>query len=59
MTWLFKTNIPVDVRLSFVRALYGNRETLWFGLAAHLLACAVIYFKTNDVVFLAFAGSLP
>ncbi len=57
MTWLFKTNIPVDVRLSFVRALYGNRETLWFGLAAHLLTCAVIYLKTNDIVFAGFAGS--
>ncbi len=56
MTWLFKTNIPVDVRLSFVRALYGNRETLWFGLAAHMLACMVIYFKTGDIVFVIFSG---
>lgn len=56
MTWLFKTNIPVDVRLSFVRALYGNRATLWFGLAAHVLACLVIYFKINDNAFLMFAG---
>lgn len=56
MAWLFKTNIPVDVRLSFVRALYGNRATLWFGLAAHMLACMVIYFKTGDSAFLVFAG---
>lgn len=56
MTWLFKTNIPVDVRLSFVRALYGNRATLWFGLAAHMLACFVIYFKTSNDAFIVFAG---
>lgn len=56
MTWLFKTTIPVDVRLSFVRALYGNRATLWFGLTAHILTCLVIYFKTSDSEFLAFSG---
>lgn len=56
MARLFETNIPADVRLSFVRALYGNRATLWFGLAAHVLACLVIYFKTGHMEFLVFAG---
>lgn len=56
MTWLFKTNIPVDVRLSFIQALYGNRTTLWFGLVAHILVCFIIYFKTNDHAFLVFGG---
>ncbi len=56
MARLFKTNIPADVRLSFVRALYGNRATLWFGLAAHMLACLVIYFKTGHMAFLVFSG---
>ncbi|MFI3903671.1 putative bifunctional diguanylate cyclase/phosphodiesterase [Ochrobactrum sp. S1502_03] len=48
--------IPVDVRLSFLRSLYGNRTTLWFGLLAHVVACVVIYVKTADWRFLGFAG---
>lgn len=48
--------IPVDVRLSFLRSLYGNRTTLWFGLLAHVVACVVIYVKTADWHFLGFAG---
>nr|WP_312472231.1 EAL domain-containing protein [Brucella sp.] len=48
--------IPADVRLSFLRALYGNRTTLWFGLLAHVVACVVIYVKTADWRFLGFAG---
>ncbi|MCL7996651.1 EAL domain-containing protein [Brucella sp. 21LCYQ03] len=48
--------IPADVRLSFLRSLYGNRTTLWFGLLAHVVACVVIYVKTADWSFLGFAG---
>jgi len=48
--------IPADVRLSFLRSLYGNRTTLWFGLLAHVVACVVIYVKTGDWRFLGFAG---
>ncbi|OYR21753.1 putative bifunctional diguanylate cyclase/phosphodiesterase [Brucella thiophenivorans] len=48
--------IPADVRLSFLRSLYGNRTTLWFGLLAHVVACVVIYVKTADWRFLGFAG---
>ncbi|SPU65062.1 diguanylate cyclase [Brucella melitensis] len=51
-----KPEIPADVRLSFLRALYGNRTTLWFGLLAHVVACVVIYVKTADWHFLGFAG---
>lgn len=48
--------IPADVRLSFLCALYGNRTTLWFGLLAHVIACVVIYLKTHDWRFIGFAG---
>lgn len=48
--------MPADVRLSFLRALYGNRTTLWFGLLAHVVACVVIYAKTADARFLVFAA---
>ncbi|ELT49712.1 putative bifunctional diguanylate cyclase/phosphodiesterase [Brucella intermedia] len=51
-----KPEIPADVRLSFLRALYGNRTTLWFGLLAHVVACVVIYVKTDDWRYLMFAG---
>lgn len=51
-----KPEIPADVRLSFLRALYGNRTTLWFGLLAHIVACVVIYVKTEDWRYLVFAG---
>ncbi|TWH04118.1 diguanylate cyclase (GGDEF)-like protein [Ochrobactrum sp. J50] len=51
-----KPEIPADVRLSFLRALYGNRTTLWFGLLAHVVACVVIYVKTADWRYLMFAG---
>ncbi|MEJ5020101.1 EAL domain-containing protein [Ochrobactrum vermis] len=51
-----KPEIPADVRLSFLRALYGNRTTLWFGLLAHVVACVVIYVKTDDWRYLVFAG---
>lgn len=51
-----KPEIPADVRLSFLRALYGNRTTLWFGLLAHVVACVVIYVKTEDWRYLVFAG---
>lgn len=51
-----KPEIPADVRLSFLRALYGNRTTLWFGLLAHVVACVVIYVKTEDWRYLIFAG---
>ncbi|MBA8853199.1 diguanylate cyclase (GGDEF)-like protein [Ochrobactrum sp. RC6B] len=44
------------MRLSFLRALYGNRTTLWFGLLAHVVACVVIYVKTDDWRYLMFAG---
>lgn len=49
-------DMPTDVRLSFLRSLYGNRTTLWFGLLAHVVACVVIYVKTADWRFLGFAG---
>jgi len=49
-------DMPTDVRLSFLRSLYGNRTTLWFGLLAHVVACVVIYVKTADWHFLGFAG---
>src|SRR5690606_14660210 len=52
-----KPEIPADVRLSFLRALYGNRTTLWFGLLAHVVACVVIYVKTGDWRYLLFAGA--
>jgi len=51
-----KPEIPADVRLSFLRALYGNRTTLWFGLLAHVVACVVIYVKTDDWRYLVFGG---
>lgn len=51
-----KPEIPADVRLSFLRALYGNRTTLWFGLLAHVVACVVIYVKTADWRYMMFAG---
>ncbi len=51
-----KPDIPTDVRLSFLRALYGNRATLWFGLLAHVVACVVIFVKTTDAAYLVFAG---
>lgn len=51
-----KPEIPADVRRSFLRALYGNRTTLWFGLLAHVVACVVIYVKTDDWRYLMFAG---
>ncbi|MBJ6134570.1 EAL domain-containing protein [Ochrobactrum sp. Q0168] len=51
-----KPDIPADVRLSFMRSLYGNRTTLWFGLLAHVVACVVIYVKTLDWHFIGFAG---
>ncbi|KAB2697926.1 putative bifunctional diguanylate cyclase/phosphodiesterase [Brucella haematophila] len=51
-----KPDIPADVRLSFMRSLYGNRTTLWFGLLAHVVACVVIYVKTVDWHFIGFAG---
>ncbi|MBV2144136.1 EAL domain-containing protein [Falsochrobactrum sp. TDYN1] len=51
-----RPEIPADVRLSFLRALYGNRTTLWFGVLAHVVACVVIYAKTTDVRFLVFAA---
>ncbi len=44
------------MRLSFLRALYGNRTTLWFGLLAHVVACVVIYVKTDDWRYLVFGG---
>src|SRR5690606_8749991 len=50
-----RTDIPEDVRLSFMRSLYGHRTTLWFGLVAHLVACGVIFFKTRDVAYLWFS----
>lgn len=56
MAWRRRTDIPADVRLSFLRALYGNRTTLWFGLLAHLVACAVIFIKTGHQVFLVFGA---
>lgn len=56
MAWRRRTDIPADIRLSFVRSLYGNRATLWFGMLAHVIACAVIYLKTGNVSFLVFAG---
>ncbi|RCS23880.1 EAL domain-containing protein [Phyllobacterium salinisoli] len=56
MAWSLKTDIPPDIRLSFVRSLYGNRATLWFGMLAHVIACAVIYFKTGNISFVVFAG---
>jgi diguanylate cyclase (GGDEF)-like protein len=56
MAWRRKTDIPADIRLSFVRSLYGNRATLWFGMLAHVVVCAVIYMKTGDSVFLIFAS---
>lgn len=49
-----RTDIPEDVRLSFMRSLYGHRTTLWFGLVAHLVGCGVIFFKTHDVAYLWF-----
>lgn len=49
-----RTDIPEDVRLSFMRSLYGHRTTLWFGLVAHLVGCGVIFFKTRDVAYLWF-----
>lgn len=49
-----RTDIPEDVRLSFMRSLYGHRTTLWFGLVAHLVGCCVIFFKTLDVAYLWF-----
>ena len=51
-----KPEMPADVRLSFLRSLYGNRTTLWFGLLAHVVACVVIYVKTADWRFVGFAG---
>ncbi|MBK3745964.1 diguanylate cyclase, partial [Paraburkholderia aspalathi] len=56
MAWRRTSTIPADVRLSFLRSLYGNRTTLWFGLLAHLVACAVIYVKTGDRSFLVFGA---
>ncbi len=50
-----KPDIPTDVRLSFLRSLYGNRTTLWIGLLAHVVACIVIGMKTGDHRYLIFA----
>lgn len=50
-----KPEMPADVRLSFLRALYGNRTTLWFGVLAHVVACVVLYAKTQNAHFLGFA----
>lgn len=48
-------NLPADVRLSFLRSLYSNRITLWFGLIAHVVACVVLYLKTTNGYFIGFA----
>ncbi|PYE86298.1 putative bifunctional diguanylate cyclase/phosphodiesterase [Phyllobacterium leguminum] len=55
MAWGRRTDIPADIRLSFVRSLYGNRATLWFGMLAHVVACAAIYLKTGNDAFIVFA----
>ncbi len=39
-----------------MRSLYGNRATLWFGMLAHVVACAVIYLKTGNNAFVVFAA---
>lgn len=56
MAWGRSTNIPADIRLSFVRSLYGNRATLWFGMLAHVVACGTIYLKTSNSAFIVFAA---
>ena len=48
--------IPTDVYLSFVRSLYGNRMTLRAGMISHVTTCALIFFKVQDPVYLAFGG---
>ncbi|MGU3575889.1 putative bifunctional diguanylate cyclase/phosphodiesterase [Brucellaceae bacterium C25G] len=49
-----RTDIPEDVRLSFLQSLYGHRTTLWFGLVAHMVGCGVIFLKTRDTAYLWF-----
>ena len=44
--------VPTDVYLSFVTSLFGNRQTLFAGMATHIITYAVVYAKTVDAFYL-------
>ena len=49
--------IPIDVYQSSVRSLYGDRNTLVFGMFFHVLAGLLIYMRIGDPFYLWCAGA--
>ncbi len=44
--------VPTDVYLSFVESLFGNRQTLFVGMGAHILTYMAVYLKTRDFFYI-------
>ncbi|ENN87444.1 diguanylate cyclase/phosphodiesterase with PAS/PAC sensor [Rhizobium freirei PRF 81] len=44
--------VPTDVYLSFVSSLFGNRKTLFTGVAVHILTYVVVFMSTRASIYL-------
>ncbi|QRM56713.1 EAL domain-containing protein [Sinorhizobium sp. BG8] len=47
-----QSSLPMDVYLSFVSSLYGNRQTLFVGMISHVVTFSFVYAKTADPFYL-------
>lgn len=51
-----KNEIKEEVRIYFMREIYGNRKKIWFGLIENVVEWVVIYVKKEEWKFMGFEG---
>jgi diguanylate cyclase (GGDEF)-like protein len=53
-----KSDIPVDLYIPFVETLFRDGLTLSIGFAAQILLICLVYWKTEDAIYLALAAAM-